>query len=76
MVDFTENILTFFLSQDVVYFHQSLPEEWLFFCAFNRKRKVFAAEEKSSLYKRDLLKNHEYSPILFFEGSLSIEIAL
>ena len=48
----------------------------LVFFFFNRKRKVFVAEETSDLHKRELLKYHEYFPILVFEGSLSIEIAL
>ena len=48
----------------------------LLFCVFNQKRKVFVAEETSGLHKRELLKYHEYFPILVFEGSLSIEIAL
>ena len=48
----------------------------VFLCVFNRKRKVFVAEETSDLHKRELLKYHEYFPILVFEGSLSIEIAL
>ena len=43
---------------------------------FNRKRKVFVAEETSDLHKRVLLKYHEYFSILVFEGSLSIELAL
>ena len=38
--------------------------------------KVFVAEETSDLHKRELLKHHEYFPILVFEGSLSIEIEL
>ena len=37
---------------------------------------VFVAEETSDLHIRELLKYHEYSPILVFKGSLSIEIAL
>ena len=37
---------------------------------------VFVAEEISDLHTRELLKYHEYFPILVFEGSLSIEIAL
>ena len=47
----------------------------VFFCD-NRKRKVFVAEDTSDIHKRELLKYHEYFPILVFEGSLSIEIAL
>ena len=45
-------------------------------CVFNRERKVFVAEETSDLHERELLKYHEYFPILVFKGSLSIEIAL
>ena len=43
---------------------------------FNRKRNVFVAEETADLHIRELLKYHEHFPILVFEGSLSIEIAL
>ena len=48
----------------------------LAFLCFNRKRNVFVAEETSDLHKRELLKYHEYFPILVLEGSLSVEIAL
>ena len=37
---------------------------------------VFVVEGTSDLHIRELLKYHEYFPILVFEGSLSIEIAL
>ena len=47
-----------------------------FFSVFNRKRKVFVAEETSDLHERELLMYHKYFPILVFEGSLSIEITL
>ena len=47
-----------------------------YFFVFNKKRKVSVAEETSGLDKRELLKLHESFPILDFEGSLSIEIAL
>ena len=43
---------------------------------FNRKRNVFVADETSDLHIRELLKYHEYFPILVFEGSLSIKVAL
>ena len=43
---------------------------------FNRKRKVFVAEETSDLHKRVLLKYYEFFPISVFDGSLSIELAL
>ena len=49
---------------------------FLFRFVFNRKRKVFVAEETLDLHKRVLLKYHEYFSILVFEGSLSIELAL
>ena len=51
----------------------------LVFCVclcFNRKVNVFVAEETSDLHIRELLQYHEYFPILVFEGSLSIDIAL
>ena len=49
----------------------------VFFCVcFNRKRNVFVAEETSDLHIGELLKYHEYFPILVSERSLSIEIAL
>ena len=48
----------------------------LFVCVFNKKRKVFVAAETSGLHKRELVKYHESFPILVFEGSVSIEIAL
>ena len=75
MVEFLENILAFSLKQDLVYSHQSIAEEWLFLCVFNRKKQVFVAEENSGFHKRELLKYHESFPILVFEGSLSIELA-
>ena len=37
---------------------------------------IFVADETSHIHIRELLKYHEYFPILVFEGSLSIEIAL
>ena len=40
------------------------------------KKDVSVAEETSDLHVRELLKYHEYFPILVFEGSLSTEIAL
>ena len=51
----------------------------LFVCVcvcFNSKRNVFVAEETSEIHIRELLKYHEYFPILVFQGSMSIEIAL
>ena len=49
---------------------------FLVFCVFNKKRQVFIAEETSGLHKRESLKYHESFPILVFEESLSIKIAL
>ena len=49
---------------------------YLIFCIFNKKRRVFVAEETSGLYKKELLMYHESFPVLIFEGNLSIEIAL
>ena len=43
---------------------------------FNSKRNVFVAEETSEIHIRELLKYREYFPILVFQGSMSIEIAL
>ena len=40
------------------------------------EKKVFVVEETSDVHKRELLKYHKYFPILVFEGSLPIEIAL
>ena len=59
-----------------MYFHQSHAEEF-FLCAFN-KREVFAAEENSDFHGRPIFMNlfDESFPVLVFEGSLSIEIAL
>ena len=76
MVEFLGNIIPFSLKRDLVYFHQALAEEWLFFVFLIKKRKVFAAEQNSGLHKRSLLQYHEFFPILVFEGSLSIEMAL
>ena len=75
MVEFLENVLPFSLEQDLVYFHLLLAEEWLLFCVFSKESKFFAAEEKSGLHKRELLK-YETFPVLVIEGSLSIEMAL
>ena len=58
-----------------MYSHQSLAEECFFF-VFLIKQEAFVAEENSGLHKRGLLKYHEPFPILDFEASLSIEIAL
>ena len=44
------------------------------FFGFNRKRKAFVTEETSDLHKTELLKYHEYFPILVSEGRLSIEV--
>ena len=39
-----------------MYSQQSLADKWLFFCVFNKKNQVFAAEEKSGSHKREVLK--------------------
>ena len=72
MVEFLEKVLALTLVSS----HQSLAEKWLFFCFFDKKRKVFVAESNSGLRKKELLKYHETFPILVFERSLSVEIAL
>ena len=51
MVEFLENILALSLKQDLMYFHQSLAEEWLFFSFLIKKIKVFVAEENSGSHK-------------------------
>ena len=48
----------------------------VFFFVWVLIENVFVAEETSDLHIRELLKYHEYFPILVFQGSLSIEIAL
>ena len=57
-----------------ILFKTRFSEEWVLFCGFS-KSKFFVAEEKSGLHKRELSK-YETFPILVFEGSLSIEVAL
>ena len=74
-MQFLENILAFTLKQDLVYSHQSLAEEWLFF-EFLIRKELFVAEENLGLHKRELLKYHESFPILVFDVSLSIAIEL
>ena len=74
MVEFLENFLPSSLKQDLVYFHLLLAEEWLLFCSFSKERKLFVAEVKSGLLKRELLKYHELFLILVLEGSLSIKM--
>ena len=74
MVELLENIL--FIIFKTRFGVQSLAEELLFLCVFNNKKKDFVAEENLGLHKRELLRYHESSPILVFEGSLPIEIAL
>ena len=39
MVEFLKKVLAFSLQQDLVFSHQSLAEEWLFFCTFDKKSK-------------------------------------
>ena len=41
------------------------------FCVFNKKRKVFEAEENSGLHKRELLKYYESFPILVWGESVN-----
>ena len=57
VVDFFEIILAFSLKQDLVYSHQPLAEEWLFF-EFLIRKEPFVAEENLGLHKRELLKYH------------------
>ena len=76
MVEFLEHVLAFTLKQDLLYFHLSFAEEWLFFSVFSKESKFFAAKKKSGLHKRELLKCHESFTVLVFEGSLWIEMAL
>ena len=66
MVKFLENILAFSLKRDLMYSHQSLAEEWLFFCFFNKKRKILVAEQNSGLHKGESLKYRETFTILIF----------
>ena len=75
-LEWWKKILAASLKGDLVYSHQSFAEEWLLFCACVLIKKVFVAEENSGLHKRELLRYHESFPILVFEGSLQIEIAL
>ena len=48
----------------------------MFFWRFSEESKPFVAEDKSDLHKKELLKYHEFFPILVFEENLSIKIAL
>ena len=64
-----ENVLVFSLKQDLVYSHQTLAEVWLFFLI---ERLILCSWGE---HQRELLKYHEYFPVLLFDGSLSIEIA-
>ena len=77
MVDFLESILAFSLKQYLVYSHQPLAQEWLLF-VFLIKKEVLVVKENSDLHKIIIFMNlfHESFPILVFEESLSIEIAL
>ena len=70
--EFSKNVLPFFFKQDVIYSHHSLADEEV----FSDERKLFVAEQKLGLHKRELLKYHESFPILVFEENLSIEISL
>ena len=40
VVEFLENILAFSLKRYLLYSPQSLAEEWLFFCVFNKNRSL------------------------------------
>ena len=40
VLEFTENVLEFSLKQDLVYFHQSLAEKWLFFVLLIKKKQI------------------------------------
>ena len=68
VVKFLEKVLVFSLKQDLAYFHQGHAEEWLFFDIFNKKRKIFEAENNSELHKNKLLKYHEAFPIFLGES--------
>ena len=57
-------------------FRNILVEEYLFFWVISKENKSFVAEKKSGLHNRELLKYHEFFPVLVFKGSLSIEISV
>ena len=85
---FLESILAFSLKQFFVNSHHSLAEEWLFFVFLIKTEVVVAVVvvvvEVILVVKLGLTKKriiflnlfHESFPILIFEGSLSIKIAL
>ena len=45
------------------------------FSVFSKKGKLFVVEENLGLHKKELLKHHEFFPILVFGGSLLMKIA-
>ena len=55
VVEFSKNVLAFFFKRDLIYSHQSVVDEEVLFCFFSEGNKPFAAEQKSSLHKRELL---------------------
>ena len=56
VVEFLESIIAFSLKQYLLYSHQSLAVDRLFF-VFLIKKEVFAAEENSDLHKRIIFMN-------------------
>ena len=75
MVEFLENVLEFSLKWDLVYSISHYLKSGCF-SVFSKESKLLLVEQKLDLLKRELLKYHESFPILAFEGSLSIEMAL
>ena len=90
-MEFLGKVLAFSLKLDLGFPHQSQAEEWLFYCVFNKKKEFYLEIVIFSwvvevlenilafslkLYKKELLKYHESSPILVSQGSVSIEMAL
>ena len=82
MVEFLQNVLAFYLKQNLVYSNQSLAEEWLFssfifvFVLFLIKKQLFCSfVVEEEFHKKYLLKHYESFQTLVFKGSLSIEIA-
>ena len=76
MVELLGNVLEFSLKRDLCILTCHLLKSGYFFIIYNKETKSFVAEDKSGLHNRELLKYHGSFPILVFEGSLSIEIAL
>ena len=65
-MEFLKNIFALSLKQYLVYSRQLPAEEWLFFCVFNKKSKLFVDEDNLGFHERDLLKYHESFPVLVF----------